>query len=211
MKYLILTLVFAAGFVAAHLTGSTGAADQKGEPAKAAPNVPPPNPNIDMVGYLRGAQEAAKARESRRLSEDDFIKMSKEEGVIVLDARSKEMYDLLHVKGSINLSFPNIDVVSLAKVLPDKNAKILIYCNNNFTPAPGVKNPPREVTPNGGVPVANRNAELAREAMRPKQAISSLNISTFISLHSYGYKNVYELAPTLDPAKTKLTLVSNKK
>jgi phage shock protein E len=200
MKYLVLTLVFAAGFLAAHLTGSIDAADQKAEPAKANPNVPPPNPNIDMVGYLTGAREAAKARETRRLSEDDFLKMSREEGVIVLDARSKEMYDILHIKGAVNLSFPNIDVESLKKVLPDKNAKILIYCNNNFTPATGAR-------PTQG----NKTAELAREAMRPKQAISSLNISTYISLHSYGYKNVYELAPTLDPAKTRLELVSNKK
>jgi phage shock protein E len=47
--------------------------------------------------------------------------------------------------------------------------------------------------------------------MRPKMAVSSLNLSTYVSLHSYGYTNVYELAPLLDPAKTKLTLVSNTK
>jgi hypothetical protein len=205
MKYLVLALVFAAGFATAHRTGLTTAADPKPpEPAK----VTPPNPNIDMDGFLKGAQAAAKHRESRRLSEDDFLTMSQEEGVVVLDARSKEMYDLLHVKGAINLSFPDIDMVSIAKVLPDKNAKILIYCNNNFTPA----SRPAEPRPNGpGTQPVNRNAELAKLAMRPKSAVASLNISTYISLHSYGYKNVYELGPLVDPAKTKLTLVSNKK
>ncbi len=177
MKYLVLGFVFAAGFLVAHLTGATGAAD----PTPPAPaKVAPPNPNIDMLGHLVGAQAAAKHRESRRLSEDDFIKMSREEGVIVLDARSKEMYDLLHVKGSVNLSFPDIDIESLKKVLPNKDAKILIYCNNNFTPATGAR-------PN---PTGNRTAELAREAMRPKSKVASLNISTYISLHGYGYKNV---------------------
>jgi hypothetical protein len=39
----------------------------------------------------------------------------------------------------------------------------------------------------------------------------SLNISTFISLHSYGYKNVYELGPLVNPTKTKLALVSTKR
>lgn len=200
MKYLLLPLVFAAGFVAAHLTGATGAADRPPAQSQAAQNAPAPNPNIDMVGYLRVAQEAAKHRESRRLSEDDFIKMSQERGAIVLDARSKEMYHLLHVKGAVNLSFPDIDVVSLKKVLPDKDAKILIYCNNNFTPAPSVGNPPR------GQPDPRIAA-----AFRPKSAVASLNLSTYVALHSYGYKNVYELAPTIDPAKTKLTLVSSKK
>src|SRR6185295_2859130 len=71
------------------------------------------NPNIDMQGYLKAASEAAAYRESRRLTEDDFIRMSKEPGTIVLDARSKEKYDLLHIKGAINLSFPDITVDSL--------------------------------------------------------------------------------------------------
>ena len=210
MKYLVLALVFAAGFATAHLTGLTTAADPKPtEPPKATP---PANPNIDMNGFLTGAQAAAKHRENRRLTEEDFIKMSKEEGVIVLDARSKQMYDLLHVEGAINLNFSDIDVESIKKTLPDKNAKILIYCNNNFTPAPDAKTQqPQAVTPNGGVPVNNKNAELAKLAMRPKSAGLSLNLSTQMVLFNYGYKNVYELAPTVDPAKTKLTLVSNKK
>src|SRR5262245_19765944 len=111
MKYLLLTFVFCAGFVAALATQNAVADGQPPTPPKAVPtaNVPP-NPNIDMDGYLKVAAEAAKHRETRRLSEDDFIKMSQEKGVIVLDARSKEMYDLLHVKGAINLSFPDIAI-----------------------------------------------------------------------------------------------------
>ena len=94
-----------------------------------------PNPAIDMEGYLKVAAEAAKHRQTRRLSEEDFLKMSMEPGTIVLDARSKEMFDQLHVKGAVNLSFPSIDVASLKKTLSDKEARILIYCNNNFSAA----------------------------------------------------------------------------
>lgn len=214
MKYLTLALVFAGGFAAAHLTGSLTATDPK--PTPPAPAAPPakvarPNPNIDFAGHIAVAQDAQKHRETRRLSEADFIKASKEEGVIVLDARSKAMYDLLHIKGAINLSFPDIDVESLKKVLPDKKAKILIYCNNNFTPAPGVKNPPEEVTPNGGTPVNAKNGELAKLAMRGKGAVVSLNISTYTTLYAYGYTNVYELGPLVDPTTTKIDLVSNQK
>lgn len=209
MKYLVLPLVFAAGYLAAHLTGPTTAAD----PKPPAPNpAPAANPNIDMGAFIVNAQTAAGHRDARRLSEDDFVKASREQGVIVLDARSKEKYDLLHVKGAINLSFPDIDVESLKKVLPDKKAKILIYCNNNFTPAPDAKNAvQQEVTPNGGVPVADRKADIARLAMPGKGRAVSLNLSTYTTLYNYGYTNVYELAPTLDPAKTKLELVSNAK
>ena len=167
--------------------------------AVAAESNAPPNPAIDMEGFLRVANETAAHRASRRLSEDEFIRMSHMPGTVILDARSKAMYDLLHIKGAINLSFPDIDVESLKKVLPDKNAKILIYCNNNFTPADGAR------------PSGDPKAELAREAMRPKKAVASLNLSTYVSLHSYGYKNVYELGPLVDPAKTKIELVETKK
>lgn len=142
---------------------------------------PPINPAIDMPEFLRLSAEAAKHRETRRLSETDFIRLSKEKGTIVLDARSKQKFDLLHIQGSINLSFPDIDVASLKKTLPNKDARILIYCNNNFV-----------------------NQE---EAFPSKLPAASLNLSTYIALYTYGYRNIYELAPQIDPAKTKLTLV----
>jgi hypothetical protein len=143
------------------------------------------NPSIDMKGYLQIAAEAAEHRERRRLTEADFIKMSREAGVMVLDARSKQKYDELHIKEAVNLSFPDITVESLAKMFPDKNAKILIYCNNNFV-----------------------NAE---DAFPRKMAAASLNISTYISLYTYGYRNIYELGPLLDVKTTKLDLVTSKK
>jgi hypothetical protein len=136
-----------------------------------------------MDGYLRNAQEAAKHRATRRLTEDEFLKMSAEPGILVLDARSKEKYDLLHVKGAVNLSFPDITVESLKKTIPDKETCVLIYCNNNF-----------------------------REAEKPfpsKLPTASLNLSTYISLYTYGYRNIYELGPRLDPKQSKLTFESS--
>ena len=141
------------------------------------------NPAIDMQGYLRVAGEAAEHRESRRLSEEDFIRMSREPGTVILDARSREKYNELHIKGAINLSFPDITVESLTRMLPDKNARILIYCNNNFVGA--------------------------QAAFPTKIAVASLNLSTYISLYSYGYRNVYELGPLLDIRTSKLDFISH--
>jgi len=128
--------------------------------------------------------------EDCRLTEAEFLKMSEESGTVVLDARSKEKFDLLHIKGAVHLNFSDITVESLKKVLPDKDARILIYCNNKFTD-----------------PSKPAGAGVAAAAFRSKAPTASLNISTFISLYSYGYKNVYELAPLVDPAKRKLKLV----
>jgi rhodanese-related sulfurtransferase len=130
------------------------------------------NPAIDMQGLLRVSMEAARHRESRRLSEDEFIRMSREPGTIVLDARSREKFDELHIAGALNLSFPDIAIDSLARLLPDKSARILIYCNNNFS-----------------------NAE---DAFASKLPSASLNLSTYTALYDYGYRNVYELGPLID-------------
>jgi hypothetical protein len=136
------------------------------------------NPAIDMKGFLDSSREAAKQRETRRVSEEEFIRMAAEPGTIVLDARSSERFDELHVAGALNLSFPDITVASLQALIPDKATRILIYCNNNFTNS--------------------------ARAFPSKLARTSLNLCTYITLYSYGYRNVYELAPQLDPATAKL-------
>jgi len=136
------------------------------------------NTNIDMKAYLAVSQQAAAHRESRRISEAEFIRLAKEPGTVVLDARSREMFALLHVKGAVNLSFPDINLDTLAQSLPDKGQRILIYCNNNF------RNEPR--------------------AFAAKGAFASLNLSTYIALYSYGYTNVYELGPYLDVNSTRV-------
>ena len=86
-------------------------------PPTQSPPQPPPNPNIDMDAYVRSVKGVAEHRVKHRLTEDDFIKMSREEGTIVLDARSTDKYDLLHIRGAIHLSFPDITIESLKKVL----------------------------------------------------------------------------------------------
>ena len=144
----------------------------------------PVNPAIDMEGFLRVSARAAKHRESRRVSEEEFISMSHEAGTIILDARSRQKFEELHVKRAIHLSFPDIAVESLKKTIPDKRTRILIYCNNNF-----------------------RNAEGPFPSKLPS---AWLNLSTYIALYNYGYRNVYELADTSDLSASRLDFESGK-
>ena len=146
--------------------------------ARAEEGAPAQNPAIDMAAYLRAADEAALQRASRRLSEADFIRMSREPGTTILDARSRDKYDELHIKGAINLSFADIASESLERTLPDREARILIYCNNNFRNAPG--------------------------PFPSKLPSAALNLSTYIALYNYGYHNVYELGPLLDINATEI-------
>lgn len=137
---------------------------------------------IDMSGFLATAAAAAEYRETRRISEAEFLRMSSEPGTIILDARSREKFDELHVDGAIHLSFPDIAIESLAQAIPEKATRILIYCNNNFL-----------------------NAESPFPSKLPS---ASLNLSTFIALYNYGYRNIWELGSVTDLAESKLPFVS---
>jgi hypothetical protein len=139
---------------------------------------PMPNRMIDYNGFLENASAVGKLRKERRITEAEFIRMAAEPGTIVFDARSDSKFAMLHIKGSRHLSLPDVTETELAKIIPDKNSRILIYCNNNF------ENEPR--------------------ALPGKTAKASLNLYTFNTLYSYGYKNVYELGPLIDIKKSVL-------
>ena len=138
-----------------------------------------PNRLIDYPGFMAVAKEVWDLRQERRLSEEEFIEMSKEEGTIILDSRSLAKYHQTHIAGAVHLNFSDITEETLRKVIPSRQTRVLIYCNNNFVNAP--------------------------ESFPTKRARASLNIPTFITLYVYGYRDIYELGPVLDPATSKLS------
>ena len=146
--------------------------------AGAASGEEKPNPNVRFDEFAEQVTEVQKLRSERLLSEEQFLKLAAEPGTVVLDARSKDKYEQLHVKGAVSLPYTDFTAEALAKVIPDKSARVLIYCNNNFK----------------GEPKAF-----------PGKARVALNIPTFITLHSYGYTNVHELQPLLEVKSTKIS------
>jgi len=127
---------------------------------------------IDYQGFRSLTGEVEAYRAGRLVSLADFQRMAREPNTIVLDARSADAYAEGHIDGAISLPFTDFTAPSLAAALRDRNVRILIYCNNNFS--------------NNARPVMLKRVELA------------LNIQTFINLYGYGYRNVYELADVVD-------------
>ena len=146
------------------------------------------NPLIDYPGFIELGEEVYAYRDKRRVSVDEFMRMAKDPGTIILDTRSKAKYDMLHVAGAKHVNFSDFTVESLAEVIPSKDTRILIYCNNNFF---------ADQVPRGSV---------SREAFPGKSAPLALNIPTFINLYGYGYQNIYELKPAVNPQNTALRL-----
>ncbi|MEM5565853.1 rhodanese-like domain-containing protein [Psychroserpens sp. AS72] len=119
-------------------------------------------------------------RAKRLISFEEFSEKSKNPNVIILDTRSKDMYDKKHVKGALHLNFSDFSQSNLAKLIPDTNTTILIYCNNNFD--------------GDEVHFMSKTLLLPPSEEDKKKTLSlALNIPTYINLYGYGYKNVYEL------------------
>ena len=141
--------------------------------------------------------EVEQHRSERLVNFDDFLKMSKEKNVVILDTRSDFRYGRKHLRGAIHLSFTDFTEENLHKLIPDPNTKILIYCNNNFygdlidfaskvgrviTKADNDTTTTDTITIGENELISNR-----------KPIMLALNIPTYINLYGYGYKNVYEL------------------
>ena len=142
-----------------------------------------PQPSkVNFEEFVKLAKEVQKHRKNRVIHLKEWVKMSKEPNTIILDTRSKKMYDIKHIKGAVHLNFSDFNMESLSKIIPIKKTRILIYCNNN------IDNEPIVFASKMYIPVTPKET---------KRTLA-LNVPTFINLYGYGYKNVYELADLVD-------------
>jgi hypothetical protein len=110
------------------------------------------------------------------------------DNVVILDTRSKEMYDAKHIEGAIHLNFSDFTQENLEALFPSRDVKILIYCNNNFEDDQKYFATKAYVGPEPILDISSHEG-------RPMSGITmALNIPTYINLYGYGYKNVYELS-----------------
>ncbi len=162
----------------------------------------PRNTAIQYVGFIAFGRELQDLRESRRIPVSQFVTMSQDANTIVLDTRSKAAYDAVHVSGAIHLNFSDFTDDKLLKTIPSKQTRILIYCNNNFVD--DAESPNDEA--NAKITRTKEDQPDVLEGFTDKRPRFALNIPTFINLHGYGYKNVYELADRLRVSDARLRL-----
>ncbi|VXB35218.1 conserved hypothetical protein [Flavobacterium sp. 9AF] len=145
---------------------------------------------VDFDAFENLTKEVKEYRQQRLIDWVTFTEYSKEKNSLILDTRSKAMYDKKHLKGAIHLNFSDFTQDNLAAIIPSYTTKILIYCNNN---------------------IENEPVFFASKIVLPKENSSSkpislaLNIPTFLNLYGYGYRNIYELSELVSLNKHNLS------
>lgn len=145
---------------------------------------------VDFDAFETLTKEVKSYRKDRLINWFTFEEFSKETNTIILDTRSKEMFEKKHIKGAIHLNFSDFTQENLAQIIPSFNTRILIYCNNNIDNEP--------------ILFASK-ISFPKKNIQPKSISLALNIPTFINLYGYGYKNVYELSELISAFDTRIT------
>lgn len=138
---------------------------------------------VDYPGFTRLAAEAEQHRQQRLVDLNTFLKMTAEPDTVVLDSRSAAAFARKHIQGAVHLNFSDFTAAKLAAVIPDKNTRILIYCNNNL--------------------------EDDSQNFPAKSMPLALNIPTFINLYGYGYTNIYELSSLVSVTDPRLVFAGS--
>jgi hypothetical protein len=94
--------------------------------------------------------------------------MNSEANTVILDTRSRKDFAEGHIYGAVNLPLSEMTLLNLADAVDDRETRILIFGDEN----------------------------IAEIAARSDYEVSTLpiNMLTYISLHRYGYYEVYELS-----------------
>ena len=155
-----------------------------------------PKALVDYDDFKNLVSELEKQREKNLVSLDVFLKMSKEENVVILDSRSDFRFNRKHLKGAIHLDFTDFTQDNLLQLIPDPNTRILIYCNNNFD------GDPIDFASKMAKPKTNIETQILSNR---KPIMLALNIPTHINLYGYGYKNIYELDELVNVNDSRIT------
>ncbi len=97
----------------------------------------PANKTIEYLEYHQNAVALKDTQQQHLLSAEAFLQaLAQKDKKVLLDVRSPEEYACGHITGAVNVSLSEMTEETLAKIIPLKNTKIIIYCNNSLQTMP---------------------------------------------------------------------------
>ncbi len=92
--------------------------------------------DLDYNHFFEKSLKLQEFHSKRRIDVNTLLTMREDKNTIILDVRDKDDYDCVHIEGARNLGVGKMDGDSLAAIIPDKNTRIVIYCDNALEPYP---------------------------------------------------------------------------
>lgn len=140
-------------------------------------------------------------RAEKLVSLETFLAKAPKNNKVILDTRSKAIYDIKHVKGTFHLNFPDFTQGKLDEIFSPylgRETQIYIYCNNNFYASKAFLLELQDMAfvSKTVLPIIEESLEFSEENDKIKTL--ALNILTYINLFGYGYQNVFELNEFID-------------
>ena len=161
-----------------------------------------PAAKVSFSDFKNLVETVESHRQERLVDLDTFLSMSQDPNTIILDTRSANRFERIHVKGAQQLNFSDFNQQSLAELIQSPNTRVLIYCNNNFD-GNQIDFTTKAALPPSLDSASSGPAGQFQEQERP--IMMALNIPTYINLYGYGYQNVYELDELVDVNDSRIT------
>jgi hypothetical protein len=111
--------------------GAVVAAADGGVMAK--PRQPLPDGGVEEV-RPSDFYRAALQRPLDTASAEEVAQWLSKHEVVLVDVRSREQFAARHLRGAVNLPVTDLTDELAAKVLPDTNARVVIYCDDQLAP-----------------------------------------------------------------------------
>lgn len=80
--------------------------------------------------YYKKAVEINKLRQTRQVSPGELLPMLEDKNTVILDVRGDDAYKQMHVKGVVHLSLSDMTPATLAKAIPSKTTRVVLYCDS---------------------------------------------------------------------------------
>ena len=81
--------------------------------------------------YYKQAEALSEFRNTRQVSMNEInAMMQQDKNTVLLDTRGDEDFARLHIRGAKHLSYADMTTDRLEKMFPDKNTRIIVYCDS---------------------------------------------------------------------------------
>ena len=91
---------------------------------------------ISSDEYYKKAVKINEIRKKHILGADTLLNLMKDKNTVLLDVRGDDSFRQKHIRGAVHLSLADMTPQTLAKAIPSKGSRVILYCDAALIPYP---------------------------------------------------------------------------